>query len=172
MEMASTDEMIGIAISLKPLKCTLVPEKREELTTEGGLDVLANFEHLKETVKELQTNGIIVSLFVDPVVEQIDACAELGVEEVELHTGEYANARTADEQEYELSRLIEASRQGAEKDLVIAAGHGLTYQNVRSVAEIPEVVELNIGHSIVSRSVFTGIQRAVREMIEIIRGCM
>lgn len=172
MEMASTDEMIEIASSIKPMKCTLVPEKREELTTEGGLDVVNNYEDLKTAVKTLQNEGIVISLFIDPDKEQIKASADLEVEEVELHTGEYANALTEEEIDKELSRLIESAESGDEKGLIIAVGHGLTYQNVRPVAQIPEVVEMNIGHSIVSRSVFTGIERAVREMIEIMRGCI
>ncbi|WP_293445563.1 pyridoxine 5'-phosphate synthase [Persephonella sp.] len=164
MEMAPTQEMKKIAINIKPERVTLVPEKREEITTEGGLDVLGMKDYLKEYIKEIKQKGIDVALFIDPEKNQIEASLEAGADAVELHTGEYANADTEEKRNKELERLKEASKYAKEKGLKVFAGHGLTYTNVQPVASIPEIEELNIGHSIIANSVFWGLDEAVRKM--------
>ncbi|WP_457640048.1 pyridoxine 5'-phosphate synthase [Persephonella sp.] len=164
MEMAPTEEMKKIALDVKPERVTLVPEKREEITTEGGLDVVSMKEYLKEYIKELKEGGISVALFIDPVKEQIDASISAGADAVELHTGEYANAFSDEKREKELLRLKEAAVYGREKGIKVFAGHGLTYTNVQPVASIMEIEELNIGHSIIANSVFMGLDEAVRLM--------
>ncbi|HHG74880.1 MAG TPA: pyridoxine 5'-phosphate synthase [Persephonella sp.] len=164
MEMAPTQEMKKIAINIKPERVTLVPEKREEITTEGGLDVLGMKDYLKEYIKEIKQKGIDVALFIDPEKNQIEASVEVGADAVELHTGEYANADTEENRSKELERLKEASKYAKEKGLKVFAGHGLTYTNVQPVASIPEIEELNIGHSIIANSVFLGLDEAVRKM--------
>lgn len=169
LEMAATDEMVRIACEAPPEVCTLVPEKRQELTTEGGLDVAGQETSLAPKIAALRRAGILVSLFIDPERAQLEASKRLGVPRVELHTGRYAEARSGAEARDELHRLVEASHHGAKMGLEIAAGHGLHYENVGAVAAIPEVMELNIGHSIVARAVFVGLERAVREMVERIR---
>lgn len=169
LELACESEVLQIACQTLPDQATLVPEKREEITTEGGLDVRGNLEIVREATKRLQDAGIVVSLFIDPDEAQIEASAEAGVTAVELHTGQYANARGESaiaEQMAQLNRAATAIR-GA--GLTLHAGHGLTYQNVRPVAQIPGMHELNIGHSIVARSIFTGIREAVREMRALIQ---
>lgn len=163
LEMAVTDEMIGIARRVQPSDVCLVPEKREELTTEGGLDVVGQADKIAAACDELGAAGIRVSLFIDPDRAQIDAAIAAGAPVVELHTGGYADAE-GDEQAAELERIADAARYGHEKGLVINAGHGLHYQNVKPIARIPEVVELNIGHAIVARAVFDGLAGAVIEM--------
>lgn len=168
LEMAATDEMVKIALDVKPHQVTLVPEKREEITTEGGLDVVGQKERLKEVVKKLKEAGIVVNLFIDPEKEQLDAAADVGADAVELHTGEYANAQTEAERERELKRLKDAAKYGKSIGLKIYAGHGLTYKNVEPVAAIEEIEELNIGHSIVANAVLKGLAEAVKEMKEII----
>ncbi|MFQ5528764.1 MAG: pyridoxine 5'-phosphate synthase [Gemmatimonadota bacterium] len=167
LEIANTTEMQGIAIDLAPHQVTLVPEKREEVTTEGGLDV-AELTDLESTVSDLGAAGIRTSLFIDPDLESVRRSAELGADAVELHTGEYANSCAAGRME-QLERLVTASRLGRELGLAVHAGHGLTYENVAPVAAIALCEELNIGHSIVSRAVLVGIERAVREMRDLIR---
>ncbi len=164
MEMAPTQEMKKIAINIKPERVTLVPEKREEITTEGGLDVLGMKDYLKEYIKEIKQKGIDVALFIDPEKSQIEASVEVRADAVELHTGEYANADTEEKKNKELERLKEASKYAKEKGLRVFAGHGLTYTNVQPVASIPEIEELNIGHSIIANSVFLGLDEAVRKM--------
>lgn len=164
LEMAAEDEMTAIALEVRPDQVSLVPEKREELTTEGGLDVISNFERVKACADELQAAGIEVSLFIDPDVEQIAASKKLGVHAVELHTGSYADASTAEEQQQEFEILERASEFTVEQGLKLHMGHGLTYRNVSKVAAIPNLCELNIGHSIVSRAVLVGMEQAVREM--------
>ena len=165
LEMAATPEMIGIALDLRPDSVTLVPEKREEQTTEGGLDVLSHFEELQACCEQLGDADITLALFIDPEPVQIDASARLGVDVVELHTGDYAEADDDDAQDAELTRLEGASEHAAERSLIVAAGHGLDYVNVREVAAIGQVEELNIGHAIVARSIFVGFDQAVRERI-------
>jgi len=170
LEMAATDEMVAIALKTGPDMVTLVPEKRQEVTTEGGLDAQGNFDRLSEVIPALRNGGILVSLFIDPDVEQIKAAARLGADYVEIHTGMYAEAKDAQGESDELEKIRHACGIAARLGFGVAAGHGLTYQNVRPIAEIPEVEELNIGHTIVARAVMTGMERAVREMLEIIRG--
>ena len=167
-EMAATEEMVRIAIQTDPEIVTLVPEKREEVTTEGGLDCIANASTLKSRIGDLKNAGIRVSLFIDPDTNQINMAKELGADDIELHTGEYANARSDEQKAKQLARLENASIHGHDIGLQINAGHGLTYFNVEPVAALPHVEELNIGHSIIARSVYVGIQQAVRDMLELI----
>ncbi len=164
LEGAIAPEMVAIACRVRPDQVTLVPEKREEITTEGGLDVVTHRVATAEAVRRLRDAGITVSLFVDPAPEQIDASAGLGVEAVELHTGSYAEARTDDERRTSLEALARAGARARAAGLVLNAGHGLTYRNVVPVARIEGMHELNIGHSIVARAVFVGFTQAVREM--------
>ena len=173
LEMAVTEEMINIALSVKPHQVTLVPEKREEITTEGGLDVVSNFERVQNAVKKLKEAGIVVNIFIDPEEEQIEAAAKVGADAVELHTGRYANVfaeNNEEETKKELERLRKAAAFAKSKGLRVYAGHGLTYKNVRAVAEIPEIEELNIGHSIIANAVLKGLKEAVQEMIKLING--
>lgn len=163
LEMAVTGEMIGIARALAPSDCCLVPEKREELTTEGGLDVAGQPGKVRDACVALLANGIRVSLFIDPDRAQLDAAKSVGAPVVELHTGNYADT-DGDRQRAELERVIDAAEYGASLGLTIHAGHGLHYDNVAPIAAIPEIVELNIGHAIVSRAVFDGFHVAVSEM--------
>jgi pyridoxine 5-phosphate synthase len=167
LEMAVTDEMLGIALQFRPADVCLVPEKRQELTTEGGLDVSAGRAAVASAVQRLSDAGIRVSLFIDPDPVQLHAAVEVGAPVVELHTGTYAEAE-GDLQQRELSRLNEACELGHELGLQINAGHGLHLDNVRAVARLPHMTELNIGHSIISRAIFVGLERAVREMKEAI----
>lgn len=163
LEMAVTDEMLGIAARVRPSDCCLVPEKREELTTEGGLDVKGQQGKIREACAKLAESNIRVSLFIDPDIEQLDAAVAVGAPVVELHTGQYADT-DGDQQQAELQRIKEAARYGHSLGLVINAGHGLHYENVAAIASIDEIVELNIGHSIIARAVFDGMGMAVAEM--------
>ena len=167
LEMAATDEMKEIALTVRPDSITLVPEKREEITTEGGLDVVQLQEYLSNYIKDFKDAGIRVVFFIDPVFAQIEASLEAGADAVELHTGEYANAKGV-KVEQELERLKKAAEYTKEKGLKVFAGHGLTYQNVKPVASIKEIEELNIGHSIIANSIFWGIGEAVRRMKKLI----
>ncbi len=164
LEMACETEIVAVACRVRPDQATLVPERREEVTTEGGLEVAAHRERVGQVVRELQEAGIVVSLFLDPEERQIAAAAELGAEAVELHTGRYALARPGNEQNRELGTLKAAAARVREAGMTLHAGHGLTYRNVVPVARIGRMHELNIGHSIVSRAVLVGFERAVREM--------
>jgi len=168
LEMAATTEMVKIASRLKPEMVTLVPEKREELTTEGGLDVLKNLKKILAVNEELQKNGIKVFLFIDADKRQLEAAAKAGVNGIELHTGRYADAKTDEKQKQELLSIIEAAKFSIDIGLVTSAGHGLHYRNVDAIAAIPSLYELNIGHSIISHAIYVGLERAVREMKEII----
>ncbi len=168
-EMAATSEMLKIAQTIKPAECCIVPEKRAELTTEGGLNVLSNMIELGDYVGALQEHGIKVSLFIDPDEEQINACKELGVDIVELHTGMYADCGE-DQRDAELYRIEESARIAHNLGIQVNAGHGLHYQNVVRVARIPELVCLNIGHSIVARAAMTGFYEAVFAMKQIMIG--
>ncbi len=168
LEMAATVEMVGIALKIQPDMVTLVPERRQEVTTEGGLDVAAQQGSLKGMVDQLQVAGIPVSLFVDPVSQQLEAACKSGARWVELHTGAYAEACWAD-QSFELARLTEATARARSLGLRVNAGHGLTYQNVEAVAAIEGIEELNIGHTIVARSIAVGLQEAVREMKRLVQ---
>jgi pyridoxine 5-phosphate synthase len=164
LEMAVTDEMIGIALEVLPQDVCLVPEKREERTTEGGLDVLANFASVKNACKQLGDAGIRVSLFIGPDMEQIDAAKAAGAPVIELHTGTYADAEHETEKKYELRRIQLAVAHGVNIGLAVNAGHGLHYHNVKDIASIPGVEELNIGHAIIAHALFVGWDNAVREM--------
>lgn len=168
LEMAATDEMLGIACRVRPADACLVPEHRAELTTEGGLDAAALAPRLRDACAQLAAAGIRVSLFIDPEAAQVDAAVAVGAPVVELHTGAYAEA-TGAAREAELRRLAQAARAAAAAGLVVNAGHGLDYHNVQPVAALPEIVELNIGHAIIARAVFTGLGAAVAEMKQLMR---
>ena len=164
LEMAVTDEMLAMAEKYRPSDCCLVPEKREELTTEGGLEIAGQLSKMKDACQRMAEANVIVSLFIDPDFAQIDASVECGAPVIELHTGRYADAETPAEAEHERQIIISAVEHAQNLGLQVNAGHGLNYHNVNAIAEIPNIVELNIGHAIVARSVFTGFQMAVREM--------
>ena len=163
LEMAVTDEMIDVATRVGPRDVCLVPEKRQELTTEGGLDVAGQVDRIAAACRELGNAGMRVSLFINPDREQLDAAVAAGAPVVELHTGRYAETE-GKEQAAELERIVDAAEYGHDKGLVINAGHGLHYQNVHSIARIPQIVELNIGHAIIARAIFDGLGSAVIEM--------
>jgi pyridoxine 5-phosphate synthase len=165
LEMGNTPEIVDVALRILPDEVCLVPEKREEITTEGGLDVIANRKTLEPTVKRLQTSGIRVSLFIDPTLEQVDAAVELGVEMVELHTGKLANAYTEKIQKEELEQLKAGARAASESKLQVNAGHGINYKNIALVNQIEGLTELNIGHAIISRALWVGLDTAVKDMI-------
>jgi pyridoxine 5-phosphate synthase len=164
LEMAATDEMVTIALRTRPEDVCVVPERRAEVTTEGGLDVVGHERELRDAVARLRAGGIRVSLFVDPDPAQLDASARIGAEAVELHTGRYADARDAPSVASELATLARAVARGRELGLVVNAGHGLRYDNTRAVAAIAGVDTLNIGHSIVARALLVGMEQAVRQM--------
>src|SRR6266404_4296563 len=166
LEMGNTPEIVDVALKIVPDEVCLVPEKREEVTTEGGLDVVANRKELEPTIKRLQVAGIRVSLFVDPTLEQIDAAHELAVEMVELHTGKLANAFSEKIEKQELENLQAAAKAASEFKLQVNAGHGINYNNIALIHQIPYLTELNIGHSIISRATVVGLERAVKEMLE------
>lgn len=168
LEMAATEAMIALAIELMPDQATLVPEKREEITTEGGLDVAGNAHRIKDAVERLEKAGIATSMFIDPDVRQVEASREVGAGAVELHTGRYAEARTHEEIEREFHALVVAAEAARTQEMTLHLGHGLNYLNSARVAKIANVEELNIGHSIVSRAVFVGMAEAVREMKRLI----
>ena len=167
LEMSVAPEIVGIAQRLKPEQVTLVPEKREELTTEGGLDVLG-VKDLKKIVDTFKKDNIIVSLFIDAEANQIKASGEAGADFIELHTGQYANVVGEGERKKELEKLADGAKQALDIGLRVHAGHGLNYQNVKPVANIPGIEDLNIGHSIISRAVFVGLEKAVKEMLSLI----
>lgn len=166
LEMAVTDEMLAIAVHNRPADVCLVPEKREELTTEGGLDVLTHFDSVKYACKHLAEEGIRVSLFIDPDIVQLDAAFACGAPVVELHTGSYADADES-RVDLEYQRIVSAAEYGESIGLQMNAGHGLHYENVQAIVRIPQLIELNIGHSIVARALFVGLQRAVGDMREL-----
>ena len=169
LEMAATDEMVAIALSVMPEAVTLVPEKRAELTTEGGLDVRIHHEALRQAIQKLQEGGIIVSLFIDPDPDQIKAANKVGADYIEIHTGAFAEAATWKEEELELIKIENAVKLARKLDLGVNAGHGLNYVNVKKVAAIGGIEEFNIGHSIMSRAILVGLDRAVRDMSELVR---
>ncbi|ENV48002.1 pyridoxine 5'-phosphate synthase [Acinetobacter brisouii CIP 110357] len=164
LELAVTDEMVAFAKEIQPHHVCFVPEKRQELTTEGGLDVVGNFEHVKAATQELTAIGCDVSLFIDADFAQIDAAVACGAPTIELHTGAYADAETPEAQQHELQRIIQGAEYAASKGLVVNAGHGLNLENVAPIAAIPQIHELNIGHSIIADSVFVGLEQAVQQM--------
>jgi pyridoxine 5-phosphate synthase len=168
LELACNAEIVTMACQTKPDQATLVPEKREEVTTEGGLDLLAHRARVAEAIAKLRESGITISLFLDPDLRQIDAAADLKADAVELHTGEYALVIGEDKQAAELTKLVHAAEHVRSQGLVLHAGHGLTYRNVKPVAAIEGMSELNIGHSIVARAIMVGFEQAVREMKKLI----
>ena len=168
LEMSATAEMFAIALDIRPDIVTLVPEKREEVTTEGGLDIAGAAEIMHKGIAQLRGAGIRVSLFIDPDAEQIKASQKAGAEDVELHTGCYANAENSEELDREYQRLVSAAELAHQEKLKVNAGHGLNYINTQRICGLPHLRELNIGHSIVSRAIFVGISQAVQEMREII----
>lgn len=169
LEMAATDEMIAIALSVKPDMCTLVPEKRQELTTEGGLDVRLNLSSIEKTVERLQDGGITVSLFIDPDPDQIKAANKVGADYVEIHTGSFAEAGDWKSEERELIKIENSVKLAAKLGMGVSAGHGLNYINVKKVAALGGIEEFNIGHSIISKAVLVGLDRAVRDMVDLVK---
>lgn len=167
LEMAATEEMLGIASDIVPDQVTFVPEKRQEITTEGGLDVIGNQEQLTQAISFMKKRDIITSLFIDPDLKQIEMSKEIGAHCVELHTGEYTNAKKSREIEMHRASLVKAARFADEIGLEVHAGHGLTYKNVTKIAMIPQVKDLYIGHSIMARAIYVGLDRAVREMLQL-----
>lgn len=167
VEMAATDEMQRIALKVRPDQVTLVPERPQELTTEGGLDIVQHAEGARAFTKAMQSAGIAVSIFLDPDDAQVRKAKEIGADAIEINTGKYAEA-TARDATRELARIVTAARLGAELGLEVLAGHGLNYTNVIRIAEIPQIVELNIGHSIVARAALVGMERAVRDMVALL----
>lgn len=169
LEMAATDEMLKIAIDTLPDLVTLVPEKREELTTEGGLNLISNKLAYEKFIGELHSKDILVSLFVDPEPSSIDLSIELNADIIELHTGRYANMRTEKDRITELSKISACARMASEQGLIVTAGHGLNYENVSALLNIPEIREVSIGHALISRAVFSGLHNAVQDMLKILR---
>ena len=170
LEMAATEEIVKIAIETLPELVTFVPERRQELTTEGGLDVLGHMHHLRDVIAEMHRHDIEVSLFIDPVLEQVDAAAECEADKIEIHTGEYANARTEHEQMELLEIVRTAARRAKELGMGVNAGHGLNYLNIAPFRTIEEIEEVSIGHAVISRALFVGLDRAVRDMLRACRG--
>lgn len=168
LEMACSDDIINIARDVLPVTCTIVPEKRQEITTEGGLDAAGQYDLVSNTVMRLQEKGIKISLFIEPDKVQIDAAKKMGAEYIEIHTGLYANTE-GEAHIKELNRIKEAAVYAHSIGLIVNAGHGLNYTNTQSIVEIPYMHEFNIGHSIISRAVFTGLETAVKDMIKIIK---
>ncbi|MBS4759348.1 MAG: pyridoxine 5'-phosphate synthase [Clostridium sp.] len=169
LEMAVTDEMQKIALEVLPSNCCLVPEKRQEVTTEGGLDVAGQFEKIRDFVKPLKDAGIIVSLFIDADKNQVEAAYKTGAQFIELHTGKYSEAYGTNSEDYELNNLKIAAELAQNLGLKVNAGHGLTYENVHRMKEINGLLELNIGHNIIARAVFDGLEKAVKDMIDLIK---
>ena len=168
MEMAIADDIVDIAVDLRPDQCTIVPERREELTTEGGLDVVKHCDRISKVVNRLRDAGIVLSAFIEPITEQIEASADVGFQSIELWTGGYAHTRAPKEQKAALISLSKGIEAGQRVGLDVHGGHGLTYRNIEPVASMPGFDEFNIGHSIVSRSVFVGMREAVREMKQLL----
>lgn len=164
LEMAVTDVMVAYAAKITPEHCCFVPEKREELTTEGGLDVIAQESKIRDASKHLRALGIEVSLFIDPDIKQIEAALRSEAPAIEIHTGAFAEAKTEHERQEELNRIMKAAQFAHQAGLIVNAGHGLNYQNVQIIASIPQINELNIGHGIIARAIFMGLTPAVREM--------
>ena len=168
LEMAAVDEMVAISLELKPYQVSLVPEKRQEITTEGGLDVCSQVTELIDIRKRIKNEGILFSLFVDPDINQLEACKEVEADSIEINTGNYSELVTSKDVKTELLRIQKASKYASDMGLRVFAGHGLNYDNVKAIVAIPEVEELNIGHFIVAQSVYVGMENAVKRMIQII----
>ena len=168
LEMAAVDEMVAISLELKPYQVSLVPEKRQEITTEGGLDVCSQVTELIDIRKRITNEGILFSLFVDPDINQLEACKEVEADSIEINTGNYSELVTSKDVKTELLRIQKASKYASDMGLRVFAGHGLNYDNVKAIVAIPEVEELNIGHFIVAQSVYVGMENAVKRMIQII----
>jgi pyridoxine 5-phosphate synthase len=166
---AATQEMVRIALTVKPEQVTLVPEKRLELTTEGGLDVIVNIKQITDTIKRLKDGGIVVSLFVDPNQEQIKAAKKTDTDYIEIHTGAYAEAVTWDENRHELEKIDTAIKLARKVGLGVNAGHGLNYGNIKAITALGGIEEYNIGHSIIARAMLVGLDRAVRDMVELLK---
>jgi pyridoxine 5-phosphate synthase len=169
LEMAAVDEIVRIAIETLPDLATLVPERRQELTTEGGLDVRGHKHHLRDVVAELHKHEIEVSLFVDPIALQIESAREVEADYVEIHTGEYASARSNDEMADRLAEIRAAAELARKLGLGVNAGHGLNYVNIAGIREIPQIEEVSIGHAVIARALFVGLEKAVREMVQLVR---
>ena len=168
LEMAAVDEMVAISLELKPYQVSLVPEKRQEITTEGGLDVCSQVPELIDIRKRIKNEGILFSLFVDPDINQLDACKEVEADSIEINTGNYSELLAPKDVETELLRIQKASKYASNLGLRVFAGHGLNYDNVKPIVAIPEVEELNIGHFLVAQSIYVGMENAVKQMIKII----
>ena len=168
LEMAATDEMLKIAIETLPEIVTLVPEKRQELTTEGGLNIAGDKSRYENIISELHSKDILVSLFIDPIPANVDLAFEIKADIIEIHTGKYANVRSEKDILTELSKIAVTSRMASELGLIVTAGHGLNYQNVRPIVAVSEISEISIGHSVISRAVFTGLEKAVKDMLELL----
>ena len=168
LEMAAVDEMVAISLELKPYQVSLVPEKRQEITTEGGLDVCSQVIELMDIRKRIKNEGILFSLFVDPDINQLEACKEVKADSIEINTGNYSELVAPKDVETELLRIQKASKYASDMGLRVFAGHGLNYDNVKAIVAIPEVEELNIGHFLVAQSVYVGMENAVKRMIQII----
>jgi pyridoxine 5-phosphate synthase len=169
LEMASSPEMVQVAFATKPDTVTFVPERRQELTTEGGLDAVNGKETLKKHVKSLRDGDIEVSLFIDPDLDQVRAAHRVDAQTVELHTGRYCDAANERERSKEYARIVDAAKAASKLGLRVAAGHGLNYENLRPIVAIAEITELNIGHSIIARAVLVGMDRAIRDMVELMK---
>ena len=170
LEMAATQEMVNIALNVKPDQATIVPERREELTTEGGLDVIMGKEHLSKNIRLLNDGGIEVSLFINPDLDQVSTSAKIGAHAVEIHTGAFCEAKNQKIMQMEMEKIINAAKLAKKLNLKVAAGHGLHYKNIIPLLSIKEIEEYNIGHSIVAKALFVGFERAVAEMVSILRG--
>ncbi len=169
LEMAPTQEMVKLALEVQPYQVSLVPEKRQEITTEGGLDVCSQEKMLSEIREKMHDRGVLFSLFIDPDVKQVDASKRIKADSIEINTGKYTELESAEEIEVELERIRKSAKRGDEKGLRVFAGHGLNYENVKAIAAIPEIEELNIGHFIVGQAVYGGMENAVTEMIRSIK---
>jgi len=169
LEMAAVDDIIRIACEVQPELVTLVPEKREELTTEGGLNVLDNLENISNAIETLHNAEIPVSLFIEPDIDQIDACAEIDADFIEIHTGVYANAETEEDMFDELERIRQAAKHAKKLGLGVNAGHGLNYQNIKDFIAVNDIDEVSIGQAVVARSVFVGLEKAIKEMLHLLK---
>ncbi len=169
LEMSINPDIVNIALKVKPDEVTIVPEKRKELTTEGGLDIKKNFKNLKKVIKKLKQKRIVISLFINPDIKQIELARKVGADYIEIHTGKYADAKSERYRKYELKKIIKAAYFAHSIGLKVNAGHGLNYKNVKPIAKIPVIEDLNIGHSIISRALMVGLYKAIKDMIKLIK---